>query len=43
MHSLVNKLGTTGLLIVKKQKHKRRVLIEEKLDGIKCKVVPVLN
>jgi transposase len=30
----VNKLRTTGLLIDKKQKHKRRVLTEEKLDDI---------
>jgi hypothetical protein len=27
IHNLVNKLKTTGLLINKKQKHKRRVLI----------------
>jgi hypothetical protein len=31
IHNLVNKLRTTGLLIDKKQKHKRRVLTE-KLD-----------
>jgi hypothetical protein len=31
--SLVNKLRTTGLLIDKKQKHKRRMLTEEKLDA----------
>jgi hypothetical protein len=31
---LENKLRTTGLLIDKKQKHKRRVLTEEKLDNI---------
>jgi hypothetical protein len=30
----VNKLRTTGLLIDKKQKHKRRVVTEEKLDDI---------
>jgi hypothetical protein len=30
----VNTLRTTGLLIDKKQKHKRRVLTEEKLDDI---------
>jgi hypothetical protein len=30
----VNKLRTTGFLIDKKQKHKRRVLTEEKLDDI---------
>jgi hypothetical protein len=32
IHSLVNKLRTMGLLIDKKQKHKRRVLTEETLD-----------
>jgi hypothetical protein len=32
--SLVNKLRTMGLLIDIKQKHKRRVLTEEKLDNI---------
>jgi hypothetical protein len=32
MHSLVNKLGTKGLLIVKKTEHKRRVLIEKSDD-----------
>jgi hypothetical protein len=26
IHNLVHKLGTTGLLVNKKQKHKRRVL-----------------
>jgi transposase len=30
----MNKLRTTGLLIDKKQKHKHRVLTEEKLDAI---------
>jgi biotin operon repressor len=30
-HNLVNKLRSTGFLIDKKQKHKRRVLTEEKL------------
>jgi hypothetical protein len=30
----VNKLRTAGLLIDKKQKHKRRVFTEEKLDDI---------
>jgi hypothetical protein len=30
----VNKLRTTGLLTDKRQKHKRRVLTEEKLDDI---------
>jgi transposase len=34
IHNLVNKLRTTGLLIENKQKHKRRVLTEEKLDDI---------
>jgi transposase len=34
IHNLVNKLRTTGLLIVKKQNHKRRLLTEEKLDDI---------
>jgi transposase len=34
IHNLVNKLRTMGLLIDKKQKHKRRVLTEEKLDAI---------
>jgi hypothetical protein len=31
---LVNKLRTTGLLIYKKQRHKRRVPTKEKLDDI---------
>jgi transposase len=34
IHNLVNKVRTTGLLIDKKTKHKRRVLTEEKLDEI---------
>jgi transposase len=34
IHNLVNKLRTTGFLIDKKTKHKRRVLTEEKLDEI---------
>jgi transposase len=34
IHNLVNKLRAMGLLIDKKQKHKRRVLTEEKLDDI---------
>jgi transposase len=34
IHNLVNKLKTTGLLIYKKQKHKRRALAKEKLDDI---------
>jgi hypothetical protein len=33
-HNLVNKLRVTGLLIDKKQKYKRQVLAEEKLDDI---------
>jgi transposase len=34
IHSVVNKLREMGLLIDKKQKHKRCVLTEEKLDDI---------
>jgi hypothetical protein len=34
IHNLVNKLRTAGLLIDKKQKHKRRVVTVEKLDHI---------
>jgi hypothetical protein len=34
IHNLVNKLRTTGPLIDKKQKHKHRVLTEEKVDDI---------
>jgi hypothetical protein len=34
IHSLVNKLRTTGLLIDKKQKHMCRVLTKEKFDDI---------
>jgi transposase len=34
IHNLVNELRTTGFLIDKKTKHKRRVLTEEKLDEI---------
>jgi transposase len=34
IHNLVNKLRTTGFLIDKKTKHKRRMLTEEKLDEI---------
>jgi hypothetical protein len=34
IHNSVNKLGSTGSLIDKKQKHKRPVLPEEKLDDI---------
>jgi transposase len=38
IHNLANKLRTTGLLIEKKQKHRRRVLAEEKLDDIGAKL-----
>jgi hypothetical protein len=34
IHDLVNKVRTKELLIEKKQKHKRRVLIEDKFDDI---------
>jgi hypothetical protein len=34
IHNMVNQLRTTELLIDKKQKHKRRVLTEQKLDDI---------
>jgi hypothetical protein len=34
----VNKLRSTGLLIDKKQKHKRQVLIEEKLDDARTRL-----
>jgi hypothetical protein len=34
VHNLVNKLGTTGLLIDKKQQPKGQVLTEEKLDDV---------
>jgi transposase len=34
IHNLKNKFRTTGLLIDKKQKHKGRVLTEDKLDDI---------
>jgi hypothetical protein len=34
IQNLVNKLRTTGLLIDKKQKHRRRLLTKEKLDDI---------
>jgi hypothetical protein len=34
IHNLLNKLRETRLLIDKKQKHKRRVLTEKKLDDI---------
>jgi transposase len=34
IHNLVNRLRTTGFLIDKKTKQKRRVLTEEKLDEI---------
>jgi hypothetical protein len=35
---MVNKLRITGRLIDKKQKHKLRVLTEEKLDDIKARL-----
>jgi transposase len=38
IHNMGNKLRTKGLLKDKKQKHKRRVLIEEKLDDIGAKL-----
>jgi hypothetical protein len=34
IHNLVDKLRTTELVIGKKQKHKRQVLTEERLDAI---------
>jgi hypothetical protein len=34
IHNLANKLRATGLLIDNKQKHKPRVLTEEKLDDV---------
>jgi hypothetical protein len=34
IHSLANELRSTGLLIYKKEKHKRLVLTEEKLDDV---------
>jgi hypothetical protein len=37
IHTLVNKLRSTGLLVDKKQKHKRRVRTEEKLDDIEAR------
>jgi hypothetical protein len=39
IHNLTYKLRTKGLLIYKKQKHKRRVLTEEKLDDIGARFV----
>jgi transposase len=38
IHNFVNKLRTTGLLIYKKQKHKPRVLTEEKFDDIEVRL-----
>jgi hypothetical protein len=38
VHNLVNKLRTTGLLIDKKQKHKRQVLTVEKLHDIRVRL-----
>jgi hypothetical protein len=41
IYNLVNKLRTTGLLIDKKTKHKRRVLTEEKFDiGARLEHIP---
>jgi ribosomal protein S19E (S16A) len=39
IRNLVNTLRKTGLLIDKKQKHKRRVLTEQKLDDIGARLV----
>jgi hypothetical protein len=36
IHNLVNKLRTTGLLIDKKQKHKRRLPTEDRLDDTRA-------
>jgi hypothetical protein len=38
IHNLVNKLGTAGLLIDKKQKRKPRMLTEEKLDDVEARL-----
>jgi transposase len=38
IHNLVNKLRTAGLLIDEKQKHKRRVLTEQKLDDVEARL-----
>jgi hypothetical protein len=38
IHRLVNKIRSTGFLIDKKQKHKRRVLTGEKLDNIRARI-----
>jgi transposase len=43
IHNLVNKLRITGLLIDKKQKHKRRVLTEEKLDDVRARLEGTLK
>jgi hypothetical protein len=40
IHNLLNKLGTTGLLIDKKEKHKCQVLTEEKLDDTGARLEP---
>jgi hypothetical protein len=40
VHNLMNKLRSTGLLIDKKQKHKRRVLTVETLDDIGARLEP---
>jgi hypothetical protein len=38
IHNLLNKPRTTGFLIDEKQKYKRRVLTEEKLDDIRARL-----
>jgi transposase len=43
IHNLVNKLRSTGLLLDEKQKHKRRVLTEEKLDDIGTRLEHILR
>jgi hypothetical protein len=43
IHNLVNELRTTGLLIEKKTKHKRRVHTEEKLHNVGVKLQHTLE
>jgi hypothetical protein len=43
IHNLVNKLRSMGVLIDKRQKHKCRVLAEEKLDGIGARLEHILR
>jgi transposase len=38
IHHLVNKLRSTGLLIDKNEKHKSKVLTEEKLDDLAARL-----